>query len=432
MLLYLALREAAHQRLFAHVPWLRDHLISAVEDFGRGVDHRRLRHRGVPRPARPDQPGGDPGGPRGRPVRAAADPGPEGRADPPGDHARPGRGLGRRGRRPGHRRSGCRPPPSSRRPSAVAVRPADPPRRPSPPWSAWSCGRAGCATPPPCGDRCGRARATRPATPSGPTPTCCRPPADLDDPLGFREDMALTEAISDEAFDQALAELLDSDAARRRADDRSTTSRCPTPGLEPARRRAGRARALAGARSRRRRRRRRRTSPTCAPVPTDWPRPASPTTSPPARSCSPHDGSQVLLNLHRKARRWFAFGGHLEPEDPTLAERRAARGHRGVRAARPGRRPRSRAPVAAHRRLLQPTRTGAALRRAVPRPVGRHHRPRGQRGVPGPAWFPVDDVPTDEPDMLDLIRLAAVCASAEPAQSQASKSRLAAAATPSR
>ncbi len=37
VLLYLALREAAHQRLFAHVPWLREHLIAAVEDFGRGV-----------------------------------------------------------------------------------------------------------------------------------------------------------------------------------------------------------------------------------------------------------------------------------------------------------------------------------------------------------------------------------------------------------
>ncbi|HEY0902945.1 MAG TPA: zinc-dependent metalloprotease [Marmoricola sp.] len=37
VVLYVALREAAHQRLFAHVPWLRDHLISAVEDFGRGV-----------------------------------------------------------------------------------------------------------------------------------------------------------------------------------------------------------------------------------------------------------------------------------------------------------------------------------------------------------------------------------------------------------
>ncbi|MBD8870215.1 zinc-dependent metalloprotease [Nocardioides donggukensis] len=35
--LYLALREAAHQRLFTHVPWLRDHLISAVADYGRGI-----------------------------------------------------------------------------------------------------------------------------------------------------------------------------------------------------------------------------------------------------------------------------------------------------------------------------------------------------------------------------------------------------------
>ncbi len=37
VLLYLALREAAHQRLFAHVPWLRAHLLSAVEDYGRGM-----------------------------------------------------------------------------------------------------------------------------------------------------------------------------------------------------------------------------------------------------------------------------------------------------------------------------------------------------------------------------------------------------------
>jgi 8-oxo-dGTP pyrophosphatase MutT (NUDIX family) len=30
-------------------------------------------------------------------------------------------------------------------------------------------------------------------------------------------------------------------------------------------------------------------------------------------------GDRVLLNLHRKARRWFAFGGHCEPGDTTLA-----------------------------------------------------------------------------------------------------------------
>lgn len=49
-----------------------------------------------------------------------------------------------------------------------------------------------------------------------------------------------------------------------------------------------------------------------------------------ARSCFPdhltagalvvdETGDRVLLNLHRKARRWFAFGGHLEPGDETLA-----------------------------------------------------------------------------------------------------------------
>ncbi|MEV6669381.1 zinc-dependent metalloprotease [Streptomyces sp. NPDC051162] len=35
--LYLALREAAHQRLFAHVPWLRSHLFGAVEGYARGI-----------------------------------------------------------------------------------------------------------------------------------------------------------------------------------------------------------------------------------------------------------------------------------------------------------------------------------------------------------------------------------------------------------
>jgi putative hydrolase len=37
VLLHLALREAAHQRLYAHVPWLRAHVIGAIEDYGRGM-----------------------------------------------------------------------------------------------------------------------------------------------------------------------------------------------------------------------------------------------------------------------------------------------------------------------------------------------------------------------------------------------------------
>lgn len=36
--LYFALREAAHQRLFNHVPWLRDHLLGAVTDYARGIE----------------------------------------------------------------------------------------------------------------------------------------------------------------------------------------------------------------------------------------------------------------------------------------------------------------------------------------------------------------------------------------------------------
>jgi 8-oxo-dGTP pyrophosphatase MutT (NUDIX family) len=31
-------------------------------------------------------------------------------------------------------------------------------------------------------------------------------------------------------------------------------------------------------------------------------------------------GDEVLLNLHKKARRWFAFGGHCEPGDESLAD----------------------------------------------------------------------------------------------------------------
>uniref|UniRef100_UPI00356B3D8B zinc-dependent metalloprotease n=1 Tax=Nocardioides sp. TaxID=35761 RepID=UPI00356B3D8B len=38
VLLYLALREAAHQRLFAGVPWLRDHVLGAVTDYAQGLE----------------------------------------------------------------------------------------------------------------------------------------------------------------------------------------------------------------------------------------------------------------------------------------------------------------------------------------------------------------------------------------------------------
>lgn len=37
VLVHAALREAAHQRLFAHVPWLRARMLGAVEEYARGV-----------------------------------------------------------------------------------------------------------------------------------------------------------------------------------------------------------------------------------------------------------------------------------------------------------------------------------------------------------------------------------------------------------
>ena len=152
----------------------------APDLLGRGLrprrHHRHLRHRAGDGPARPDQHGGDPGGPAGRPVRAPADPRAEGRPGPARDHARARRGLGRRGRRPGHRRADAGRRPRCRRRSVAAGPPAVPRRRPSPRSSASSCVPDGCATPRRCGARCARARARRPATPSGPTPTCCRRP----------------------------------------------------------------------------------------------------------------------------------------------------------------------------------------------------------------------------------------------------------------
>jgi 8-oxo-dGTP pyrophosphatase MutT (NUDIX family) len=118
------------------------------------------------------------------------------------------------------------------------------------------------------------------------------------------------------------------------------------------------------------------------------------------------DGERVLLTLHAKARQWFQFGGHCEPSDTTLA--------------------------------------GAALREAVeesgltglvldPVPVqlsehavpfcdprgGVHHLDvRFVAVAPADAvhavsdesldvrWWPADDLPDPQPDMVELVALA--------------------------
>ena len=118
------------------------------------------------------------------------------------------------------------------------------------------------------------------------------------------------------------------------------------------------------------------------------------------------DRERVLLTLHRKAGQWFQLGGHLETGDATLAG-------------------------GALREAVEESGLRGLLLQAEPLHLDRHEVPfcdarGGVRhldvrflAVADDAetpvvseesldlrWFPVDDVPTDEPDMLDLIRLA--------------------------
>lgn len=119
-----------------------------------------------------------------------------------------------------------------------------------------------------------------------------------------------------------------------------------------------------------------------------------------------HDGSKVLLNLHRKARRWFAFGGHLEPQDATLA---AAALREGVEES--GLPDLDVDPEPVHLSLHE---VGFCSSEGTVRHfdvrflarLGATSEPVVSEESLDLRWFPVDDVPTDEPDMLDLIRLA--------------------------
>jgi len=138
-------------------------------------------------------------------------------------------------------------------------------------------------------------------------------------------------------------------------------------------------------------------------------------------------GDEVLLNLHRKARRWFAFGGHVEPGDRTLATAalREAREESGISAL-----DLDPEPVHLDEHVVDfcdPRGDVHHLdvRFAARAPAGA--RPGASEESLDVRWWPVDALPPDEPDPLELVRLGV----ARQRSSAASGSR-AVAETPSR
>jgi 8-oxo-dGTP pyrophosphatase MutT (NUDIX family) len=115
---------------------------------------------------------------------------------------------------------------------------------------------------------------------------------------------------------------------------------------------------------------------------------------------------RVLLNLHRKAKRWFAFGGHCEPGDATLVEAatREAREESGIEGLLLD-------PVPAH---LDEHAVGFC----DPRGTVHHLDVRYVAQAPASAvhavseesldvrWWPLDALPELEPEMHELIAVA--------------------------
>ena len=132
------------------------------------------------------------------------------------DRAGAGRGLGRRGRRPGHRRAdagrgqaagGRTPPPRGRRSGRGDVRRAGRPGA-APAAAARRLHAVGLAAHPP--------GAPRPATASGCTPTCCPPLPTSTTRWASARARTRPTALSESDFDAELKNLLDERTRRRR------------------------------------------------------------------------------------------------------------------------------------------------------------------------------------------------------------------------
>ncbi|MBA3781549.1 MAG: NUDIX domain-containing protein [Nocardioides sp.] len=117
------------------------------------------------------------------------------------------------------------------------------------------------------------------------------------------------------------------------------------------------------------------------------------------------DLDHVLLNLHRKARRWFAFGGHCEPDDLTLlsAASREAAEESGIAGLDVN-------PVPVH--LDEHTVGFCDPRGPVAHLDVRYTARAAADAVHGVSeesldvrWWPVTELPELEPEMLTLIEL---------------------------
>jgi 8-oxo-dGTP pyrophosphatase MutT (NUDIX family) len=119
-----------------------------------------------------------------------------------------------------------------------------------------------------------------------------------------------------------------------------------------------------------------------------------------------HDRDHVLLNLHAKARRWFHFGGHLEDSDVTLAgaalrEATEESGLSGLVV--------EAAPLHLSRHTVEfcdPRGTVDHLDVRFLALLGSDVEPVVSDESLDVRWWPVEDLPTQESDMLEMIGLA--------------------------
>jgi len=118
------------------------------------------------------------------------------------------------------------------------------------------------------------------------------------------------------------------------------------------------------------------------------------------------EGDRVLLNLHRKAQRWFHFGGHVEDDDADLAAAALREAH-------------EESGLADLKLSAEPVQLSAhTVPFCDPRGEVTHLDVRYLALAPASAvpvvseesdsvrWFDVDELPTDDADMVELVALA--------------------------